>query len=626
MIVVTLVPSLLPYQRIDVPKGDLTDSGHYYAWSPLFRYDAVSVPGAPNRLFVLHDGLLGSQMNKWNGKLSSLKSFHYQNDPRVVPFAALGGGAPDELIIGAAGGNEILASLFFKSKAIDAIEVNPATYQAVTHDLADYNGHVATAPGVNYVNDEGRSYLARRDEKYNLIWYPAPDSYSATNAATSGAFVLSESYLYTSEAVQDSLEHLRPGGIITTQFGEVDYDRKPTRTARYITTTRDALGELGIKDPARHIIVITSPTEAPASLSTILVSRTPFTAAQVDHVKASLTGVPGAEIRYAPGDASPGDPATKLATLHGSAYDRYVDDYPFQISPVTDNKPFFWHFESYSNVIKNFGDKIDPTKRIDLELGVGERVLLVLLAVAALFAIVFLLLPFVTIKKIWGALPQKCALGALLRRARARVHLLRDHAHTKTHAVPRVPDAVPDRHAGVAAAGHRRRRVAQRSLHRAPAPGGATRPCGDRAADRVLSVRAAVDHRRGARLADRSTRRHDVHRPRATRCRPGHLHAGGARDGGRTHRVPARVRRLGLGRQRLRVRGRLGALDHPGDDLRVQRRACDRARPLRGRSARAPGPAARSGSNAGRRSLSGDTSRLHRTSTVLDMRSSPERP
>ena len=124
-------------------------------------------------------------------------------------------------------------------------------------------------------------------------------------------------------------------------------------------------------------------------------------------MKASLAVVPGAVIRYAPGDPTKGDPATELSTLKDGAYDRYVDDYPFQISPVTDNKPFFWHFESYGNVIKNFGDKIDPTKRIDLELGVGERVLLVLLAVAALFAIVFLLLPFLTIKKIWGALPHK---------------------------------------------------------------------------------------------------------------------------------------------------------------------------------------------------------------------------
>ncbi len=36
-------------------------------------------------------------------------------------------------------------------------------------------------------------FLARTTTVYDLIWFVAPDSYAATNAATAGAFVLSES-------------------------------------------------------------------------------------------------------------------------------------------------------------------------------------------------------------------------------------------------------------------------------------------------------------------------------------------------------------------------------------------------------------------------------------------------
>ena len=123
--------------------------------------------------------------------------------------------APDDvMIIGAAGGHEILASLYFEAENIDAIELNPLTYDLVTDRFADYAGNVADQPGVNYVNGDGRSFLARSDDEFDLIWYPAPDSYSATNAATAGAFVLSESYLYTKEAIEESLDHLADDGII----------------------------------------------------------------------------------------------------------------------------------------------------------------------------------------------------------------------------------------------------------------------------------------------------------------------------------------------------------------------------------------------------------------------------
>ena len=160
------------------------------------------------------------------------------------------------LIIGAAGGHEVLASLYFDAGHIDAVELNPVTYELVTDKFADYDGHLAENPHVNYVNGDGRSYLARSDKKYDLIWYPAPDSYSATNASTAGAFVLSESYLYTSDAIEDSLEHLAP---------ERD-PRRPVRRVRLQPTSRTArpatsrprahaLAELGIHDPSRHILV-----------------------------------------------------------------------------------------------------------------------------------------------------------------------------------------------------------------------------------------------------------------------------------------------------------------------------------------------------------------------------------
>ena len=156
------------------------------------------------------------------------------------------------MIIGAAGGHEVLASLAYDADQIDAIELNPATHELVTGEYADFSGRFFEQPGVNYINADGRAYLARSDDSYDLIWYPAPDSYAASNVAASGAFVLSESYLYTSETITETLDHLSPDGILAAQFGELDLRRArqphdalrrhgaPRARPRRVSTTRRA--------------------------------------------------------------------------------------------------------------------------------------------------------------------------------------------------------------------------------------------------------------------------------------------------------------------------------------------------------------------------------------------------
>jgi hypothetical protein len=320
-------PGVLPEQRADAFKGQFDESAtRYSSWSPIFRVDVVDI--GPDLRLLYHDGLVGSVIHRWDGKQASLGRFGFDTDPRALPFA-VGGTSPDNvLIVGAAGGHEILSSLYFNARHIDAVELNPVTHSLVTDKFAGYAGHLAENPAVNYVQGDGRSFLARSDDTYNVVWYPAPDSYAATNAATAGAFVLSESYLYTSETIKDSLDHLGGNGILAAQFGEFDYEHKPNRTSRYAATARHALGELGVRDPARHILVATSPVEGGASLSTILVKREPFTTAEVDRFLAALGTMPGGTLRYAPGHPVRGESVSAIATLPGSRLDRWSTRIP----------------------------------------------------------------------------------------------------------------------------------------------------------------------------------------------------------------------------------------------------------------------------------------------------------
>ncbi|MBA3605960.1 MAG: class I SAM-dependent methyltransferase, partial [Acidimicrobiia bacterium] len=90
------------------------------------------------------------------------------------------------MIIGAAGGNEVQAALTYGVGHVDAVELNPVTVSMLRGQFADYAGNITTNPKVDYRQGDGRTFLARSDDAYDLIWFVAPDSYAAANAATSG--------------------------------------------------------------------------------------------------------------------------------------------------------------------------------------------------------------------------------------------------------------------------------------------------------------------------------------------------------------------------------------------------------------------------------------------------------
>jgi hypothetical protein len=401
LLIVVARPGTAPEIRTEESKG--VRPGMQLAsteWSALFRVDALALP---ENTILYHDGIWGSAIWPWDGDPTSLTRF--DDDDRSIPFAALGNPPERVLIIGAAGGNEIQAAIHFGAEQIDAVELNPATAHLLEGQYAEYTSQLTKRPEVNYVVGDGRSYLARSDHAYDLIWFVAPDSYAASNAASSGAFVLSESYLYTREMLEESLDHVTTDGMIVMQFGEKDYEGRPNRTARLAATARTAYDARGDDFPA-SIAVTTSPAEGFFyGVSTTMLKMRPFTSDELDRIEAQVAELPGVIARYLPGrPGEDGAPVNEIITLPDGDVDSFIDDYPYDVSAIDDNRPFFWHFTPFSDVI---GDVGSPVSDLDVEIGIGERVLLVLLGLSILLAAVFLLLPFVLVRSTWKALPNK---------------------------------------------------------------------------------------------------------------------------------------------------------------------------------------------------------------------------
>jgi hypothetical protein len=252
------------------------------------------------------------------------------------------------------------------------------------------------------VNAEGRSFLKRENDKYDIIWFVAPDSYAAMNSATSGAFVLSESYLYTAEMIEDSLAHLTPDGIICMSFGEIDFEHKPNRTSRYLSSARVAFTHAGIPDFPKHVISTTQPSVFLESM--MLLKRSPFTAEEIEALKTRAKAVKDSQIRWA--WTQPGTSQQINTIIAGSDADlaKLYAEAPYDVGPVTDNAPFFWHFARFRDAVRG-----TALKRAgwDMEDATGERVLMTLLATVIVLATVFLLLPFVAIRDVWVRIPYK---------------------------------------------------------------------------------------------------------------------------------------------------------------------------------------------------------------------------
>lgn len=402
VLVAVLGESVLPTIRNEASKISADGTG-LSGWGPVFRVDVNEHPTVPGGKALIHDGTWGSAIYPFDGDPATLTRF--DDDPRSWPFAVLGEPPGRELIIGSAGGNEILASLYHDSDDIEAVELNPVTVDALTGKYAEMSGNLADRDEVTLTQGDGRSYLARSDGDFDLVWFVAPDSYAANNAASAGAFVLSESYLYTTDMITETLEHLSDDGISVAQFGEIDFDAQPNRTARYVLTAREALTQFGIEAPERHIMVAKSEDPFTSGLSTIIVSRSPLDAAAVQRFVESVESTTNSEVIYAPGMAIGEGPVARMAGATDPAeLERLVQEYPADVSPISDDAPFFWHFTPFDEVIRAIGE----ATRVDVrEYAIGERVLLLLLATATLFAVVFLLAPFLVIRKQWRRLPAK---------------------------------------------------------------------------------------------------------------------------------------------------------------------------------------------------------------------------
>jgi hypothetical protein len=265
------------------------------------------------------------------------------------------GRAPEEvLVIGAGGGKDVVIARAYGAGAIDAVELNPATVDLVANGFLDYTEWPAWE-GVDLIVGEGRHFVRTGDKTYDAIVMSGVDTFTALS---SGAYVLSENYLYTVESIQDYLASLEPDGFLGIYRWFFPQPRESLRLANLYV---QAAGELGISDPERAIMVIAS-----GHWAATLIKNGPFTPEEVATAVASVEAHDGFSLVFMPKvfppeeqeaveawafssrDAELGQAREAYAGLMEAASAeerrRFEEGYVYNISPVYDDRPFFFEY------------------------------------------------------------------------------------------------------------------------------------------------------------------------------------------------------------------------------------------------------------------------------------------
>ena len=301
-------------------------------WNSFSRIDVVEGgtggEGLVAKVFI--DGGAGTNIISWDGNIESRQEL--SSWMQYLPFKMMQD--PKVLVIGSGGGRDVVASLVSGSKDITSVEINPIIYETVK-SYGDRAGNVYSHEYVRSYVDEGRSFITRSSEMYDIIYVPFVDTWASVS---SGGLSVSENFLYTLEGFQQYYDHLTERGKIVTVRWLID-------APRFITTYAKLLEQNGIPEDQlhRHLIMVTSDsyTHDP-SVTMVIFSKSPFTDEEISFLSQSFSQynykpilVPGQVMR---------EPYSAL--LRGEVnLDQFYDMFKTKVYPVTDDNPYFLSFE-----------------------------------------------------------------------------------------------------------------------------------------------------------------------------------------------------------------------------------------------------------------------------------------
>ena len=295
-----------------------------YEWSHLIRTDHV-----PN-WYVL-DGEAATQITPWTANA--------RRRPPTKPEYSVAPDKPSVAIIGVGGGRQLAEALRADASAVLAIDINPTILRWVRGEDRALTQDLFFDPRVETHVGEGRHAVRSAGRAFDVIVIHAIDTYAA---AASGAYALTENFLYTKEAFLDYSHALTEQGVVSISRWLFN---PPRENLRVFATALAALRERGVADPTRHVAVV-APVADYERLGErrvwgyVLVANSPFTAERLRRLREDVSKRKWSML-FDP-DRPTGTPFDELART--TDVDAFQRSYPYVVTPVTDSSPYLFQF------------------------------------------------------------------------------------------------------------------------------------------------------------------------------------------------------------------------------------------------------------------------------------------
>lgn len=336
-----------------------------------------------------------------NGNIVANNSFFSKNDPshifqystKNIPFVMGNRFNRTALMYP---GSYAKVALAYKNNAetIEIIEPNVSLFYINKNHFANINDSLLHSERVKFHNKSARSFLASTPHKYDLIYVNMPDAFGGS----SGLFAHKPQYHLTIEAFQNMWYILDDDGFITLSCW-LDY---PSRTPLRIFATLANMLTYSVENPQLHIVAVKN-----WSHITFLVKKTPFTQHEIDSIEIFANKMMF-DIVVAPFGVALQN-RDKFNQVPDAAFYQIIDSimvgnfsildkYLFNISPTTDNNPFFLNFLRLKNLQKII-NHIDIQSLAFFETGFIFSVISVIKTVLISFVLIIIPLIFFKIKQ-----------------------------------------------------------------------------------------------------------------------------------------------------------------------------------------------------------------------------------
>lgn len=257
------------------------------------------------------------------------------------------------LNIGAGGGREVLNALHHGASRVVAVDLSEAVVEDLMKDrLRDYSGGLYLDPRVEAVADEGRTFVERSDERFDLI-----DMSIVGGTSLEKMDLIRSDDLFTLEALRSYFAHLEDAGVFSYVMYTLRSDLVAALAAEPVVTDPPYVPALktlvGLRtvleeqvpgaDFRDHVLIAGLPRRIDPNfdLVHITASRTAFTEAERRAFVARCEALDFPI--FHPVEPEAANPYARVAVAPDLS--ELVDALPFSIRPSRDDLPFQFAFD-----------------------------------------------------------------------------------------------------------------------------------------------------------------------------------------------------------------------------------------------------------------------------------------